>query len=484
MRGIAAILILGVTAVLGQHDPHWVDGRSTIVHLFEWKWADIASECENFLSKKGFAGVQISPPSENAVVSGRPWWEKYQPVSYVLTTRSGDEAALADMIKRCNNVGVRIYADLVVNHMAASTGIGTAGHTCDPGSKSYPAVSYSSENFHATCDINYNDAASIRNCELSGLKDLDQSQDYVRGKIIEYMNHLISLGVAGFRVDAAKHMWPADLSAIFGSVNDLNTDFFPSGSRAMYYQEVIDTGSDPVYNTEYTGFGRVCEFKYGMELAKCFRGSNPLKYLTNWGVGWGMADGSKTAVFIDNHDTERSNSAYLNYKEDKAYKAAIAFMLAHPYEGLPKVMSSFYFDSSDQAPPANGDDVLSPGFNDDGTCTNGWVCQHRWSPIFNMVEFRNTVSGTELTNWWSGGDNQIAFSRGDKGLIAISINGDINSNIPTGLPDGTYCDVISGSLSNGSCTGKTVTVSGGSAYISISSGDTNAAVAIHVNAKC
>ncbi|CAG9766805.1 unnamed protein product [Ceutorhynchus assimilis] len=481
MKVLLALLFC-TSAALAQHDAHWVDGRNTIVHLFEWKWSDIAAECENFLSKKGFAGVQISPPSENAVCDGRPWWEKYQPVSYVLNNRCGDENSLADMIRRCNNVGVRIYADLVVNHMATSTGQGTAGNNCDPGSKSYPAVSYSNENFHASCDINYSDAASIRNCELSGLKDLDQSQDYVRGKIIEYINHLIGLGVAGFRVDAAKHMWPTDLAAIFGSVNDLNTEFFPGGSRALYYQEVIDTGSDPVSNTEYTGFGRVCEFKFGAQLANCFRGNNPLKYLTNWGTGWGLLDGYDTLVFIENHDTERGGST-MNYKEGKNYKAAIAFMLAHPYDGLTKVMSSYFFDYSDQAPPSDGDNILSPGFNQDGTCTNGWVCQHRWSPIFNMVEFRNVVAGTQLNNWWTGGDNQIAFSRGDKGLIAISINGDINSNIPTGLPDGTYCDVISGSYENGSCSGKTVNVNGGQAYIQISSGDSEAAVAIHVNAK-
>lgn len=75
-----------------------------------------------------------------------------------------------------------------------------------------------------------------------GLKDLDQGQPYVRGKIIEYMNHLISLGVAGFRIDAAKHMWPEDLSNILANVNDLSTEFFPSGSRALIYQEVVDTG--------------------------------------------------------------------------------------------------------------------------------------------------------------------------------------------------------------------------------------------------
>lgn len=36
-----------------------VPGRSTIVHLFEWKWKDIAEECERFLGPHGFGGVQV-----------------------------------------------------------------------------------------------------------------------------------------------------------------------------------------------------------------------------------------------------------------------------------------------------------------------------------------------------------------------------------------------------------------------------------------
>lgn len=42
-----------------QKDPYFIGDRTTIVHLFEWKWPDIAKECENFLGPKGFAGVQV-----------------------------------------------------------------------------------------------------------------------------------------------------------------------------------------------------------------------------------------------------------------------------------------------------------------------------------------------------------------------------------------------------------------------------------------
>ena len=45
------------------------------------------------------------------------------------------------------------------------------------------------------------------------------------------------------RVDAAKHMWPADLEYIYGKVNGLSSDHgFESGARPYIYQEVIDLG--------------------------------------------------------------------------------------------------------------------------------------------------------------------------------------------------------------------------------------------------
>lgn len=57
----------------------------------------------------------------------------------------------------------------------ASNAQGTGGSYADPDSKYYPAVPFTSEHFHDTCEINnYNDANNVRNCELVGLKDLDQ----------------------------------------------------------------------------------------------------------------------------------------------------------------------------------------------------------------------------------------------------------------------------------------------------------------------
>lgn len=241
------ILLSFANLITSQHDTHQFSNHSAFVHLFEWKWNDIADECERFLAPNGYGGVQVSPPNENAIINGRPWYERYQPISYKLVTRSGNEVEFANMVRRCNNVGIRIYVDAVINHMGCGT-IGTGGSTADIGTTSFPGVPYSSLDFNPECDIqSYNNATQVRNCRLVGLPDLNHKVRWVQDKIVDYLNHLIRLGVAGFRVDAMKHMWPNYLSQILNRLDNLNTDHgFAPGSRPFVAQEVIDLGNEAV----------------------------------------------------------------------------------------------------------------------------------------------------------------------------------------------------------------------------------------------
>lgn len=79
----------------------------------------------------------------------------------------------------------------------------------------------------------------VRDCKLTSLLDLALEKDYVRSTIADYMNHLIDMGVAGFRIDAAKHMWPGDISAFLAKLHNLNTQWFSAGTKPFIFQEVI-----------------------------------------------------------------------------------------------------------------------------------------------------------------------------------------------------------------------------------------------------
>ncbi len=118
-----------------------------------------------------------------------------------------------------------------------------------------------------------------------------------------------------------------------------------------------------------------------------------------------------------------------------------------------------------------------------------------------MVRFRNAAEGQPVSNWWDNGNNQVAFSRGNKGkwkndsflqsillhLAFIVINNDdfgLSQWFQTGLPQGQYCDVISGNLDQGRCTGTVITVEAdGRAQITVTNAQEDPMVAIHVDAK-
>src|SRR2546426_9621722 len=194
------------------------------VHLFEWKWTDIAAECENVLGPAGFRAVQISPPQEHSIVPTYDWSERYQPVSYsIARSRSGTGAEFVDMVNRCNAAGVGIIADAVINHMTnyPSPGVGSNGTSYTK--YDYPGL-YSPTDFHTPCAVNnYQSAANVQDCELLSLPDLNTGLATVRQKIADYLLSLAHLGVAGFRIDAAKHIQQVELNDILARMNNTLT---------------------------------------------------------------------------------------------------------------------------------------------------------------------------------------------------------------------------------------------------------------------
>lgn len=385
-------------------------------------------------------------------------------------------------------VSSRIYADVVFNHMAANqpneTAFGTGGSTAFPGVRNYSAVPYDTTNFHPLCAlVDYNDRFQVRNCELVGLHDLNQTVEDTRNKIVAYLNNLISLGIAGMRVDAAKHQWPKDLSVIYNRLNFLNTSFgFEANSDPFIYQEVIDMGHEAVSKYEYI-FAAVSEFRYSTEISRSFKGQDDLKWLGGFGEQWDLLPSKLAVIFIDNHDSQRGGDEILNYKSRKNYIMAQAFSLAHPY-GNKRIMSSFGFDRKDQGPPSDEhENILAPTFDSNNQCTNGWICEHRWPEISSMIGFMNAVKGENITSWWDNDKNQIAFSRGSKGFITFNLDESDMKDviIKTKMEPGFYSDIITGKkTSDTSCSGKIIQVSQNhEVSINLASNDSNGVIAIY-----
>lgn len=64
------------------------------------------------------------------------------------------------MVQRCNAVGVRIYVDAVINHMAAGNGWGTGGSSSDANGLNFPAVPFGSNDFNPRCKKNYREKSA------------------------------------------------------------------------------------------------------------------------------------------------------------------------------------------------------------------------------------------------------------------------------------------------------------------------------------
>jgi alpha-amylase len=55
-----AAFCLYIVLISATKDPNTAFNRQTAVHLFEWKWKDIAAECERFLGPHGYGAIQVS----------------------------------------------------------------------------------------------------------------------------------------------------------------------------------------------------------------------------------------------------------------------------------------------------------------------------------------------------------------------------------------------------------------------------------------
>ncbi|RYZ96854.1 MAG: hypothetical protein EOP11_22860, partial [Proteobacteria bacterium] len=344
LLGLAFAALMATTA-------QSAEPRTVFVQLFEWPWKSVAEECERYLGPNGFSAVQVSPPTEHMKTGKHQWWERYQPISYKLETRGGNEAAFTDMIKRCKAVGVEVYSDVVLNHMSAmENAVGFAGsphqHYNYPGLYQWQDFHHCGRNSgeHQDDIINYHDLYELQNCELLNLADLDTGAPYVQDRLAELLRKLLSLGVGGFRIDASKHMNSEDIKGIFNRV----------GQKFYALHELITGPGEPVPVGPYTETGDVNVFPYAYGIGMAVRGED-LTSLLQLPNKFGVTS-DDAITFLENHDLERRpiSEPLVPYVGDKAaHRLGMVFLLTYPY-GYPQLYSGYEFSGDyDVGPPVN-----------------------------------------------------------------------------------------------------------------------------------
>lgn len=437
--------------------------RSVFVQLFEWRWEDVALECEQVLGPAGFSAVQVSPPNEHVdhrspkLYRQYAWWARYQPVTFDLVSRSGDEAAFRDMVQRCDAVGVGIYVDAVLNHMGDQVGVGVAGTPFDIDKREFR--DYSDKHFNRKCFIQPEDyqasddpvlnrqrADRVRRCQLLDLPDLNTGHPHVQDTTVEYLQRLVDMGVAGFRIDAAKHVFPEHIASMLDRVE----------GEPFVFQEVVDTRGEPIGVFDYIDVANVTEFLYSKRIGEAFAAGRvaDLKDLDEPG---GLMPGDRAVVFVDNHDNQRGHgmAAQTTHRSGKVYDLANVFMLAWPY-GYPKLMSSYEWGGEDdnRGPPHDGDGNTLAVYGRDGASDCGgdnWVCEHRRPAMLAMVDFRNrarAAGATSVAHWWDNDGDQVAFAVGGDGggvgFVALnsSAGSSLHMMLDTGLAAGEYRNLL------------------------------------------
>ncbi|KAF9643265.1 glycoside hydrolase family 13 protein [Thelephora ganbajun] len=465
---LSSLLALAAAAPSPRQNP----GKDIIIQLFQWNWDSIANECKDFIGPAGYGHVQVNPANEH--IQGPQWWTDYQATSYKLQSKRGSKEQYKNMVDTCHAAGVKVVADVIFNHMAGiDNGVGNAGSSFSH--YDYPGI-YQNQDFHhcgtpGDAIQNWGNRWQVQNCQLANLADLATGNDYVRGKLADHANELLSLGTDGFRIDAAKRPFSdipvTDLQAIFSKL---------SRKPSYVTQEIYYGGSGEVTPGEYVEIGQTGAFQYAFALKLAFEKDGIASLQNPESLGYSPSSSGSSNTFVTTHDTERNHQTLTIDSPNNTYTLAHIWILAHPW-GTPTVLSSYQFSDNDQGAP-NGNY---------GTCNgnggaNGWYCQHRWTPISGMVGFRNAVQTNKMTNWFSPTPQQVAFGRGKAGFVVINNSDqDWNSSFQTGLPGGKYCNVIDGVENDGGCSGSTVTVASNGKF-TFNVGKRNA-VAIHIDAK-
>jgi len=300
------------------------DQPVAIFHAFDQNFSDVEGfVCD--LAIQGYSHVQIAPAQKSNPTD--QWWGRYQPVDYSVIEGKGSEADLKRLIKKAHGCGIKVIADVVFNHMA---NLDTFKDLNFPG---IPAA-----NFHPWCHIEYGDGNrnSEINCWLGdNLPDLDQSKSVVVTAQKKHLKKLLTLGIDGFRFDAAKHM-PADVLKKYMDYIDQQ-----SHGNTWNYLEVIEDSDTK--GEDYNGVAAVTDFLLYRSMKAAFVFGGDLRSLR---VAGAISD-PRSVTFGRNHDNirELNTQAIDPYTDRTDSFLATAFMLARE-GGTPLV---FNWDNLDNA---------------------------------------------------------------------------------------------------------------------------------------
>ena len=385
--------------------------RDVILHAFDWYYRDITAHAEE-IAAFGYGAVLIPPPLYSDP-GGTQWWQRYQPKDYrILRSHLGGKAELVAVIAALHAQGVRVYADVVFNHMANEN---RPDRLNFPGAaeleryarereelekdRLYGDLSvglFSPWDFNTDGNIyNWLDAHEATEHNLSGLPDLDLNE-WVIGQQRACLLALNALGFDGYRIDAVKHLPEAHLRRVFESVDMAGKFLFGEALTTNDHEEGLFLW--PLFDCECLSF---YDFPLYETMLRAFAPGGSLRELVDPAAAGQALSRWRAVTFGVTHDMPNNDGfrGVLLAPQDE-YLAKV-YLLGRD-GGVPLI----YSDNNQSASRYPGD-------------RDRWANAWQRPDITAMIRFHNAVHGEAQRSLYEA-DGYLVLARGESGIVAIN----------------------------------------------------------------
>ena len=426
------------------HDPN-ATNTETILHVWSWNFPTIAENMKT-IADAGFTMLQTSPVNACFSPEGANirildekegnWYHYYQPTDWTIGNNIlGTEEEMQVMLDSAKKYNIRVLVDVLPNHTAFDIDLVS--------DEFYAAVGGREKMFHTNGlkgIRDYSDRTQCTHQGVGGLPDVNTENPHFQKYYMEFVNKLIKMGVRGFRYDTAKHIGvhsdPIDVEAgvtendfwdvATGRKEVLGVSLAIPYDSLFVYGEVLQGRGVP--EAEYAGYFGQTASSYGHVLCKVIENRSAKDIdIVSW---YHSAAPEYLTTWVESHDT------YCNANEtadltDAQIRTAWVFLTARQ-NGTPLFFSRPMNSTRDNF---FGDNLLGARGND----------EFFHPEVVAVNKFRQAMKG-QLEDIQISEDGKVAsVNRGNKGVAIVNFSLDQTPvDLPTGLADGTYTDVVYG----------------------------------------
>lgn len=384
-----------------------------ILHAFNWRYTEVTAQAAA-IAACGYGAVLLPPPLYSDE-QGPEWWQRYQPKDYrILRSALGNKPELEAAIAALHHNGVRVYVDVVFNHMANEAG-------ARPDFRNFPgerelaryrseAESFDRDRLYGDLKVglfspwDFNNNGDIRDwnnlyesCEfsLSGLPDLDLN-DWVVEQQKTCLRELNRLGIDGYRIDAIKHLPEAHLRRVFAT---------PELADKLVFGEAL-TSNDreerlflwPLLDSTPVSF---YDFPLHETLRRAFSPGGSLRELVDPPACGQALPPWRAVTFSVTHDIP-CNDGFRGQLLDPQDEYLVNAYLLGRDGGVPMI----YSDHNESAARYSSDH-------------DRWA--HAWqrADLTGMLAFHNALHGTLQRTLYED-DHFLVLARGERGIVALN----------------------------------------------------------------